>query len=334
MEMPLAEGAGTPMNSSGPQVLVIGAGRIAGGFDAPGLEKVLTHAHAWKRLGANLAFVDPSEQNLSECAARWNARGYADLDAALRERDWDVVVLASPDETHLPVAAALADHPWKTLVLEKPPTPSRGEWNRLQEILRPRHDDIAVNFTRRWAPGLAALRSEIQSGKWGEFLLGHGLYGNGLVHNGSHMTDLLTWLLGPMEALSVSDIVMDRPGDPSAGFGLRTARGRTVDVGAVPCGAFTVFELDLVFERGRLRLTESTNRLEEFRVAPSREHAGYMVLEGSQPVTLGLESALQELSNEAWRHATTGAPLRATLTDIQSGFETCLRLAEMRDAKG
>lgn len=321
------------MSSSGPHVLVIGAGRIAGGFDAPGGDKVLTHAHAWTRLGAKLAFVDPVEQNLSECAARWNAQGFADLDAALRVRDWDVVVLASPDETHLAVAAAIADHPWKTLVLEKPPALRLRDWTRLLEILRPRHGDVTVNFTRRWAPGLAVLRSEIQSGKWGGFLLGHGLYGNGLVHNGSHLTDLLTWLLGPMEARSVGDVVADRPGDPSAGFRLRTASGKTVDVGAVPCGAFTIFELDLVFERGRLRLAESTNRLEEFRVASSREHAGYMVLVGSEPVALGLESALQELSNEAWRHATTGTPLRATLADIQPGFELCLRLAEMRDAQ-
>ncbi len=321
------------MSSSGPHVLLIGAGRIAGGFDAPGGDKVLSHAHAWTRLGAELAFVDPIEQNLSACATRWNARGFTDLDAALRARDWDVVVLASPDETHLPVAAAIVDHPWKTLVLEKPPASCRGDWNRLQEILSPRHDDISVNFTRRWAPGLAALRSEIRSDRWGGFLLGRGLYGNGLVHNGSHMTDLLTWLLGPMEADSVDDIVMDRPGDPSAGFRLRSASGKAIDVGVVPCGAFTVFELDLVFERGRLRLAESTDRLEEFRVESSREHAGYRILVGSGPVALGLESALQELSNEAWNHAKTGSPLRATPTDIQPGFELCLRLAEMRDAK-
>jgi hypothetical protein len=100
----------------------------------------------------------------------------------------------------------------------------------------------------------------------------------------------------------------------------------------VPCGAFTVFELDLVFSRGRLRLSSSADRLEEFRVEPSAEHSGYRVLAGSEPVALGLETALAELSTEVWRHATTGASLRATLPDIRPGFELCLRLAEMRDA--
>jgi predicted dehydrogenase len=320
------------MKPGAPRVLLIGAGRISAAFDSPGQAKILTHAHAWKLLGADLTFHDPDPVRLASAVAKWGGSGSTDLAEALEPGPWDAVVLAAPDEFHLPIAKRLAGSPWKTLVLEKPPATSRGDWMALQEILGARTDDVAVNFTRRWAPGLIRLREEIRAGSWGELLHGHAMYGNGLLHNGSHLTDFLTWILGPLAIEGLQEVLPDRSGDPSAAFRLRTCAGRPIDVAVVDCSRYTVFEVDLFFSRGRIRLPCSAGTVESTRVVPSEDHAGFRVLGGPGTASSELDTSLLRLARAVEEHSRLGTPLDGTLEEIADGFDLCLRLQEMRDA--
>jgi predicted dehydrogenase len=214
--------------------------------------------------------VDPDPVALGEAVSRWGAEGFADVAQAVESRAWDVVVVAAPDEHHLSIVEAIASHPWKALVLEKPPATGRVEWVGIQRLLEPRIADVVVNFTRRWAPGIVRLADDIHAGQWGDFAFGRGVYGNGLVHNGSHLTDLLTWFLGRLEPESISAIVPDRPRDPSTGFRIRTESDKIVDIAAMDCSAFTIFEVDLFFTKGRVRLCSTGGGSNCLESAPAR----------------------------------------------------------------
>lgn len=332
MEIPLASGTGNPLSSHVGSVLIIGAGRIASGFDHPASPRVLTHAHAWRHLGYRIVFVDPDLAALEEASRRWEATGYSNLQEALDACRWDAVVVAAPDEHHPAIIEALAERPWGVLILEKPPAPDRRAWETIQERLAPRHDDVAIHFSRRWAKGLQEVAAGIHAGKWGDFLFGRGMYGNGLLHNASHMTDLLTWFLGPLQAESVSSPIFDRQSDPSAGFHLSTKLGRPILIDAVDSSLYTVFEVELVFSRGRLRMQQSMGWIEEDCVVPSPDHSGYTILAPLSSSSSRLDDELLELAKNVHDHLMESAPLGGTLREIRGGFDLCLTLVEMRNA--
>ena len=73
-----------------------------------------------------------------------------------------------------------------------------------------------MNYTRRFVPEIRSIREAIKSGNYGAFLTGTGYYGKGLLHNGSHMVDLLQFLVGEVgKVAKVSEIVDFYDHDPS-----------------------------------------------------------------------------------------------------------------------
>ena len=184
-------------------VLIVGCGNIAGGYDADKRDggRPLTHAGAYRSHGGFrlLTCVDPDGEKRSSFASRWGVEeAVASLDAVTgRAGRYDVVSICSPTAAHADdVASAIALRP-ALIFCEKPITPRYETSQELVGQCAAAGIQMAVNHTRRWDPEVIRLRSELASEQWGPVRSISAVYSKGILNNGSHMVDLLNYLVGP-----------------------------------------------------------------------------------------------------------------------------------------
>jgi predicted dehydrogenase len=307
-------------------LLIVGAGKIGAFFDTPGSEKVLTHAHAFSinpgfRL---LGFVDADRQQAERAAEVWGGIAFDSIADAFAHEKIDVAIMAVPDDYHYDVLAELASHPLKLVFAEKPLAWTTAMAEDIVELCREHGVVLALNYTRRFVPEFIDLRDRITSGTLGRFLTGTGYYGKGTMHNGSHMIDLLCFLFGEMSVTKTIGAIRDwRDDDPTCSALLETAGGGKFLMQAVDCQSYTLFEMDMLFERGRVRLVDAGFAMEEFDVRDSELYAGYRVLSSGQRCNTGMGSALSVAADCIYRHLAQGKPLPCTGDDGLRALRLC-----------
>lgn len=273
------------------RVLIIGCGNIAGGFDAerPASALPLTHAGAYSRhRGFRLvACVEPDAPRREAFMQRWLVeKGYARIDAAAAAGPFDVVSLCSPTALHAAnIAEVLSLHP-RLIFCEKPVTGSAAETAAAVEVCASAGVKVAVNHNRRWAPDIVRLRNELKagkSGKWGAVRSAIGIYNKGVLNNGSHLVDLLQMLLGPMELVAAGAPVFDHfTDDPTVPALLQTRQGVPVTLNAAHAADYSIFELQLLTERGMVTMEDGGAGWRLRRIVGSPHFKGYDVLDGGQ----------------------------------------------------
>ena len=299
------------------QVLIVGCGNIAGGFDAarPDALWPLTHAGAYRRHGGFniLACVEPDAVRRAAFMQRWGvAHGAASMAGLPPGLRFDVVSLCSPTACHAAdLDAALALEP-RLLFCEKPLAPTLSQSKAMVAKCQAHGVAMAVNHTRAWAPDVAQLAESLAAGDWGPVRSAVGTYNKGVLNNGSHMVDLLQRLLGPLQLVSVGSPQADFwAHDPSVPALLRTALGVPVHLSTAHAADYAVFELQIITAKGTLTMEDGGQRWRVRRVVPSPQFAGYSVLDAgeSRPGRYA-EATLASVANlhAALQH---GEPLRS-----------------------
>lgn len=312
-------------------VLIIGAGKIGAFFDTPESERFLTHAHAFSSHPGFrvVGFVDVDPAQARRAAEVWGGEAFDSLAAACAGLDLDVAVVAAPDEFHYDLLKDLAGFPLRLVFAEKPLTKKLVEAEEIIALYRERGIALGLNYTRRFVPEFAALKGDIEAGRFGRFLTGTGYYGKGTLHNGSHMVDLLRFLLGEVAAIQTISPVHDYyEDDPSCSAVLSMANSGHVYMQAVDCRYYTMFELDLLFEQGRVRVVDAGFRIEIFEVRESDIFAGYRNLNLSGVQTTGLGSAFSHAAERIHTYLSSGAPLPCSGADGIKAQQICASILE------
>jgi predicted dehydrogenase len=188
-----------------PEVLVIGAGSAG-----------KRHGQNLQALGCSIAYFDPRGDRLEAVAAAGEVLAvYSDLSAALREREWQGVVVASPPVYHVgQILDVLASQRCPVLT-EKPLSVDAPSARRLVA----HSARILLAYTYRWWPPIAELRRRLQAGQIGtvrnvrfvmsahladwhpweryqDFFMAQARLGGGALLDESHFVDLMIWFLG------------------------------------------------------------------------------------------------------------------------------------------
>lgn len=312
-------------------VLIIGAGKIGAFFDHPGDDEVLTHAHAFsKHTGFNLlGFVDADQEQARQAASVWGGEAFGNLDEALQRCQVDVVSLAVPDDYHYSYLRELSHSDIKLLFAEKPLTKTLPEALEINELYSTLPIVMEVNYSRRFVPEMIELRHNIRSGAYGRFISGTGYYGKGLFHNGSHMLDLMLSFIGNFTDYQVIGANCDcYEDDPSVSAILTTKEGAFFSLQTVDCRAYTLFEMDLLFENRRLRLVNSGFVVQEYEIRENTLFAGYR-----NPVMISergtaLRSAIYYAAENIYQHLSKGEALLCTLEEGLNVLRLCQDLKE------
>jgi predicted dehydrogenase len=311
------------------RVAIIGAGRIGALLDTPENPNILTHAHGYKACEGFeiVGFVDRDLDKAKAASARWGGLAFDSLEELLRTQAIEVVSVCLPDDLHYATLLALAEKPIKFIFLEKPAVTTSEEAEVVRALYAELPIRVLVNYTRRFVPEITNIRDAIRSGSYGAFLTGTGYYGKGLLHNGSHMVDLLQFLVGQVGAVQkVSELADFYSQDPSVSALLSMSCGGLFYLCHVDSRKFDVFELDLIFEKKRIRICQLGTIIEEYSVADDALFEGYRTLNKDAEYATGHTKAMHYAVANIRNNLDRDEPLVSTLEESLDTVKTCSRI--------
>ena len=286
-------------------VLIVGCGNIAGGFDSSLKLKDFPRTHAGAYIRDNrfkmTACVDPDENSRQDFMKKWNIKfGFSSIDEILNlNYNFDVISICSPTIFHSHnIESALILKP-KLIFCEKPITASLADTERFVELCKNANILMAVNHTRRWDPSVCKLQADIFSGRRGILRSIIGIYNKGILNNGSHMLDLLHFLVGPVHILKVGKPFNDYLfNDPTIPVLMESEQGVSIHLACANAEDYAEFELQLIFSLGILSLEEGGLYWRERLVGESASFKNYRVLgNGKRYMGECSESMLKAIDN-------------------------------------
>ena len=290
------------------RALIVGCGKVAGGYNR-GIDDtfVLSHALAYIRHPQYeiAGCVDTNAAAREEFCDRWNVpSGYESLEDAFNDQSYDIVSICTPTGTHLDILERLLRYDVSRVFAEKPMDGDPVRALNLGRQYEDRGRPVAVNFTRRWAPEIVALRNEITTGAWGRLGSAVGWYSGGVLNNGSHMLNLVEFLTG--KAIDIICVGKAR----HDGLVADPTMDATLDLEGVPlhligCDAHdhTRFELTLSFSGGVVEILEQGFFVRRRMLEPSAIFPGVQwPAEGKRSPSRYGEAMLRALDDLAnWR---------------------------------
>jgi len=300
------------------RVLIVGAGNIGALYDTPKSKNVLTHAHAFS-LHKNftlVGFVDTDEAKAKKASAIWGGKAFSSIKDAFSDEQVDVAVNATPDHKHFETLKELMKLPIRFIFTEKPLTGTLSEAKEIQKLAKQKNIGIAVNYRRRFVPDFITLEKDIKNGRYGEYLSGNGYYGKGIVHNGSHIIDLLQYFIG--EITSATPLIPSETKngyDPEISYMIQFNGGKSFILQNIDYRNYTIFEVDLLFSKARLRITDSGFRIETQKVKDDKVFHGYRNMEVCAVKDTSLGMAMYFCADNIYRHLSKKEPLACSLAD-------------------
>lgn len=272
---------------------VVGLGRIGSSLEADPLrEKPCTHAGA---IFANpdctlAAGCDIKAEARSAFAAQWSDQGsqkvpyklYENIDSLLQAVRPDILSIATPPETHRRLVAKAARAGVPVVICEKPLAHTLRDARAIARIHNSGRMKIVVNHERRYSRDYQVVRQTIRSQQFGPLISLRGTLCFGrtaahkavLLHDGTHMIDIINYLTDAVCSLKKKSGSMRASSSSVFLFG----RAGTIPV-CIEIGGerdHLVFELELSFGRGRIRVGNGVLSFEES--SPSPYYSNYRSL--------------------------------------------------------
>lgn len=296
-------------------VIILGSGNIGAFYDKPDSEHILSYGHAVNvHSGFYIkGFYDIDYNRALSASQIWGGKAYKDIQTVSGE-EVDIVVIAVPDDYHYEYFQLVQKMNVRAIILEKPVVNNPKHY---LSLMQSQYDKpVFVNYSRRYVPEYIQVKKIIS--ELGQFKGGIGYYGKGLLHNGSHMLDLLSYWIGNilrLESKSTGTNTNDKDltKDAMAYF----VDGESFYIKAIDEKNFTIFEMDLMFEKGRISLKNAgfdiiissvvqNSMIESQKMLKEMEHIEtslgksmyhlmenvYCFLERGEPVACSLESGL------------------------------------------
>ena len=268
------------------RTLIIGCGSIAGGLDDFQVDTArppFTHVKAYKENEdfQTVACIDPNPDVLASFQQKWSIEaGFVDIDDALRQGlVVDVVSICSPTKFHGEHLAQVLSLNPKLVFCEKPIHENYLAADAIVQKYKSQNVGLVMNYSRRFDEELALFKKALMSGNYGELRAIHGWYNKGLLNNGSHLLDVLCFLLGKLSVNYVGQELFDfTPEDPSIPIILSTREGITISLSCGDGHDFSLFELDFVFSNARVKMLNSGLRWSVEKVIESDLFNGYKTL--------------------------------------------------------
>ncbi len=276
---------------------IAGCGLIGSEFsDTASLPGVWSHAAAYAACPDTelVAICDRDEARLDRCGERWNvAARYRDFAQMLDAERPEIVSICTPDHTHYALIRTALEHPAVRAVLaEKPLALNLEQADELVKTAAARGVILAVNYSRRYAPGFERLREMIAAGTLGALQAVSGFYTKGTLHNGSHWFDLANFLIGPTRQVSGINRMGEAGDDPTLDVMLEFECGAAGYLHGCDAAAYALFEMDIVGSKGRARIVDSGFVIEIYGIEASPFGAGYRKLGLQEKIEGGLGDAL------------------------------------------
>ena len=175
--------------------LIIGAGNMGAMNDAPVTEnshKTISYANALIKNGNFVVHCHDLdfEKNKLACDT-WNIDMLHPLEC------YDVIVIATPEDTHYEELVLAINRKPKLIICEKPFCTNHQEAEKIVALAEKMNVPILVDYTRRFIPHWQLHKKFLKSnGELKEYIVN---INRGKLHTGSHLVDLFNWFFPDRE---------------------------------------------------------------------------------------------------------------------------------------
>ena len=311
-------------------VLIVGLGQIGMGYDLhlDSTAYVYSHARAFSQHPSFhlIGGVDSEPSRRQTFEQKYQCPAYADVGAALRHNQPDLVIIAVPTQFHSQTLQCVLERSLpKAVLCEKPLAYNLEEARAMVQCCTAKGIKLFVNYMRRSDPGVIEIRRRLDSGEIDAPVKGVVWYSKGFLHNGSHFFNLLEYWLGAMVSAEVLD-----PGrlwdgnDPEPDVRVSFERGTVVFLAAWE-EAFSHYTIELISPDGRLRYEKGGNQIGWQPARPDPNFKDYTAL---VPNIEAIESGMERYQ---WHVAEQlGAAFKDRAYHLCTGAEGLLTLKNMQ----
>jgi predicted dehydrogenase len=239
-------------------VALAGCGRVAGLYDTRGNESVLSHAagiFSHKELELK-AVCDNDASHLASFRSQWNVPlAYDSFRRMVADLTPHLLCIATPTAMHYEHLRHALRCNIPLIFVEKPLCETIHQSREIMRLYAGSTSKVLVNYMRRFNPALKRIREELLNGQHGPVVRAHVYYNKGLLHNGSHLIDLVQWVIGPVT--DIDHITYHRPvleDDMDVDLQLRINSRIPVSMEVFPFEHYNLLEVDILTEKAMIRL--------------------------------------------------------------------------------
>lgn len=272
---------------------IVGCGRIGCGFDdEPQRGYVSTHAGAYKRTpGVELAALcDTNPRALDRYGEKFAVPGrYSDFDAMLEAEKPDILSVCTWTETHRDLVVKAAQAGAKAIFCEKPIAQGLSAAESMIQECAARGVVLLIDHQRRFDRLHQDIAAYLRTGKLGRIQQVTCYYTAGVANTGTHLFDLLRFFFGEVKWAegTQSQNPSGNEDDPNIDGWLQFENGPLVTLQACDVRNYTIFEMNILGECGRLRLMSHGFACQFESAGQSTRFSGYReLLPAAPPVSV------------------------------------------------
>jgi len=244
-------------------VLIIGAGKIAQGFDNPKDEKISTHVKAYLNFPNKFkvkAICDTDKKLADEAAKKWNIENvYYNYDE-IKIKNYDVVSICTPDHTHGYFLKKILLNKPKVIFLEKPMGLNYQDSVDIFKECEKNNILLLLNYSRIYIKEFSKIKDNFKSNK----LLSVDLkYHKGFDHTCSHLINLFFYMFeAELINYTINDKFIDYDeNDPtiSGTFNFKNHSNEEfrLNIQGYKESDLNIIEMDIISSKYRIRYSES-----------------------------------------------------------------------------
>lgn len=314
-------------------VAIIGLGNIGQGYDysEDHSEYILTHSSGFGYHDGFelLAGVDPDLEQRRRFEKKYHLPSYKNVRSLIAKQTPEVFALGIPTDCHLQTFEEVINCQPVAILCEKPIASTLSDAKTMVTLAKEHQCALLVNYSRRFQPGILALKNKIQNNEVGEIYKGTVWYTKGFLNNASHFLDLLCFLFGDVTQVNILKKGRRWEGrDPEPDVCLSFGSLNIYFLsGRNEC--FTMNSMELVGTSGLIQYKNGDSKIDIFETQAHPIYSGYTVLNPSSkliPIKVRLS---QYYPIEAlYSHLTTNAAINSdgqsatyTLNVVQQIFK-------------
>ena len=271
--------------------MIIGLGQIGLGYDlAIDLEgMIFTHSKAFS-LHSDfelLCGVDSAQDRCTLFSEYYSKPSFTSIKSALETHTPDVVVIACPTNLHYEAINTVLRYSKPQVILcEKPLAYDLTEARAIVDVCESAGVMLFVNYMRRADPGAIEVKRRIDTGQITQPIKGVAWYSKGLLHNGSHLFNLLEFWLGSFieaRVLNSGRKLSNQDSEPDIQVVFQ--RGTVIFMAAWE-ESFSHYTIELLSTVGRLRYEQGGKMITWQVVESSPNNASDKLLQDNSEVIL------------------------------------------------
>ena len=269
-------------------VAIIGCGSIGAmksdSIDYPGSSNILTHANAVDRHPRTKLSIlnDINDKQLQKAFNKWQPSMASKYFQDILNMHPDIIIITTPTGIHYDILIDLIinQNLPKLIIAEKPFCSNLREANEIIEKSKEcctdgrRKIPIMIDYIRRYAQGYKDIKKQIDSRTFGKALNCRVLYTRGM-HDCCHAVDLMRYFFGEyifIDYVESKNFIIDRDkNDPTIYFKMSFENCPHVTFSPCDGRKYGIFEIDICFEKCRLRFIDNGLYVEKYPINQENE---------------------------------------------------------------